>query len=467
MDRRLVPAPDKPRGVMASFIPGFGRDNAQLQQNTKPADEARYRWPIQRNTALDAALAGLEKERENLSEANERLQHDNEGLRIKVKTLENIARELNGRLDSQTEELKNIQAQEYQKSKGVPRESHEAISSQFREIFRQCADWARDYFKIKMADFDVRGFPEFERELEEVSWSSSDWGNKVHFKASHLVQAVLGNMICEKILASPFYGTPQDFQELFQNLYKIKNRSDRAEAQRWRASSLQAYYSCKRWPLSGEYSPSLQAYKNNNATEILRHIEKVLRPIITAYYPNLSDQETQVQTERLFSIIKDAKTLGEKMGKQASELRVLSKSWFSKRDRLFTPDDDRMENRYGGEDYDSQDNLRVDLILSPGFLKHGNDNAENLDDWDVWTPAIVEIHDPARLLPPPPPRPPTAPTRTPMTFVSGALGELPGGKQQQAAVMSNTASEQERDEDEESEDKQAFTNARLADFMWV
>ena len=47
--------------------------------------------------------------------------------------------------------------------------------------------------------FDISKFPEFKRELEQVSWDNSDWGSKELFKVSHLVQAVLGNMIYDRI----------------------------------------------------------------------------------------------------------------------------------------------------------------------------------------------------------------------------------------------------------------------------
>ncbi|PWW74263.1 hypothetical protein C7212DRAFT_365280 [Tuber magnatum] len=476
-----APSSSKRRSGITNYLSGYSRSSRPPPLNTELADEETYKKVIKRNGSLVAALAELEKRKEALIEANERLQHENEALKTQVMVVEDTARELSGKLDAQTEELKKIQTQEYQKTRGVLRESHEAISSQFREIFRQCSDWAKDYFKIKMADFDIRKFPDFKKELEEVSWGSSDWGSKVHFKASHLVQAVLGNMICKRIFSSPFRGTPPEFYQQFQDMYEIKYSIDRAEAQRWRASSLRTFYSCKRWPLSGQYSHPLQAYKDQHAMDILRDIQAVLRPIIAVHYPNLADQEAQVQKEGLFSIVKCAKALSEKMGQQSSELQILSKSWFSNKDRLFTPDDGRMENRYGGEDYDSQTDLRVDLILSPGFLKYGNDNAENLDVWNVWTPAIVEIHDPARLLPPPPPRPPTASARTPPTFASGGPEELPGGRQQQVAALPGTVTKQEHNEDEEYvdeeyedeeyedeeyEDVQAVTDAPLLGAQW-
>ncbi|PUU78957.1 hypothetical protein B9Z19DRAFT_1064651 [Tuber borchii] len=125
---------------------------------------------------------------------------------------------------------------------------------------------------------------------------------------------------------------------------------------------------------------------------------------------------------------------------------MFSKSQFNNNNRLFILNDPRVKSRLGDEDYDPQDLLRVDLVLSPGFLKYGNDNAER-DDWNIWTPTIVEIHDPARPSPPPPSRLPTAPARTPPAFSSRDSEELPGEIQKEVASLSTTT-EQEHHEDE-------------------
>ena len=131
---------------------------------------------------------------------------------------------------------------------------------------------------------------------------------------------------------------------------------------------------------------------------------------------------------------------------------MLSKSWLSNNSRLLIPNDPRVKSRLGDEDYDPEDHLRVDLVLSPGFLKYGNDNAENLDDWSVWTPAIVETHDPARPSPPPPSRPPTASARAPPVSSSRDSEELPGEVQKKKVASLSTTTEQEHHEDEEFEE---------------
>ena len=155
-----------------------------------------------------------------------------------------------------------------------------------------------------------------------------------------------------------------------------------------------------------------------------------------------------MQRKRLRAIVEYAKTLNEKMSKQSSEPHMLSKSWLSDNNRLFIPNDTWVKSRLCDEDYDFQDLVRADLVLSPGFLKCGNDNGENLDDWSVWTPAMVEIHDPARPSPPSPIRPRTAPARTPPEFSWRDSKELPGEMQKKEVTSFSTTTEQEHHEGE-------------------
>jgi len=208
---------------------GSGEDTESLQLNDNPVDDSAL---IEHNGVLNAMLAKLSKEKAKLARANEDLLHKNTNLETQVPMLKDKITKLSDKLeeserirDAQTEELKQLQSHEYEKTKSAARESHEAISSQFREIFRQCSDWAKDYFNIKIVDFDISKFPGFGKELEEVSWGNSDWDSKELFKASHLVQAVLGNMICGRIFSSPFSETPLDFSRQFQDMYDMKYHS--------------------------------------------------------------------------------------------------------------------------------------------------------------------------------------------------------------------------------------------------
>ncbi|RPB00763.1 hypothetical protein L873DRAFT_1678963 [Choiromyces venosus 120613-1] len=424
-----------------------------MELNSREVNEVSYEHAIEKNAILAAERSGLVKEKTKLLKDMELLLHEKTNLETQVTALRNTNQNLYDELceserlrNAQTEELKQFQTQEYERTRSVVRESHEAISSQFQEMSQKCSNWARDYFKIKMIHFDVKKFPEFEEQLKLVSWDKSNWDSKALFNASHLVQAVLGNMVYDFMFSSPFCGTEGRFHDQFQDMYKIKCYNDKAEAQRWRASSLQTYYSCKRWPLDSQLSRPIEYYKAVYVNHVSEEIEKVLKPITDFYYPGLSDKELNSRREGLLSIVKYAKALSEKMSKQSSELQVLAKPWFNQNNRCFNPNDDRMKSRLGDDDYSSQDDLKVDLILFPGFLKYGNDNAENLDVWNVWTPAIVEIDRP---LPPITSRPPIVPVRTPPKPSLRDCGELPEERQKQEAELLDKTTEQEHSEDEE------------------
>lgn len=91
--------------------------------------------------------------------------------------------------------------------------------------------------------------------------------------------------------------------------------------------------------------------------------------------------------------IEAAGNLGVILGKQAAELGIMDKSWFERSGRVFVCDDERMKGRLAEEDDDLDGGLRVDLVLRPGFLKHGNDDGENLENYAVWIPAMLDLSE--------------------------------------------------------------------------
>ena len=116
-------------------------------------------------------------------------------------------------------QVEQMKAREYERGKRFPHPPHEHISYEFQHIYYLGSDWAKNFFTIQIRDFDISRFPAFGEQLKEVSWDNSDWGGMQHFNASHLVQAVLGNMICQGIFLSPFSGTPPAFRRAYQPMY--------------------------------------------------------------------------------------------------------------------------------------------------------------------------------------------------------------------------------------------------------
>ena len=93
-------------------------------------------------------------------------------------------------------------------------------------------------------------------------------------------------------------------------------------------------------------------------------------------------------------IIGNAMQLAAKISQQASKLVITDREWFQENGRQLVSSDDRVTDRLGDEDDDNPGaDLMVDLILTPGFLKYGNDNAEYLDQYSVWMPANVDVRD--------------------------------------------------------------------------
>ena len=128
--------------------------------------------------------------------------------------------------------------------------------------------------------------------------------------------------------------------------------------------------------------------------EVEGFLRKVLLPITNAYFRDRTAEESSLQEAWLREIIGNAMKLAAKISQQASKLVIIDKEWFQENGRQLVPSDDRMKDRLGDGDNDNpRADLMVDLILTPGFLKYGNDNAEYLDQYSVWMPAKVDVRD--------------------------------------------------------------------------
>jgi hypothetical protein len=201
-----------------------------------------------------AQIEGLRRERGSLAKQVGDLQVEN-------KLLEKHNRGFGEWVVELQQTLIAMRAREHTATKQQDIEPHEAISAQFESVFQRCEDWARRYFRIEIRDFPVEEFPLFAREVKLVLWKGVNWKYKKCFRVSHLVQAVLGNLLVRKIFECPFLGCVSDFRREFRNLYEIKLKGimelinhwlmvfpeltgttveGEPAAHRWRASSLTA-----------------------------------------------------------------------------------------------------------------------------------------------------------------------------------------------------------------------------------
>jgi hypothetical protein len=76
-----------------------------------------------------------------------------------------------------------------------------------------------------------------------------------------------------------------------------------------------------------------------------------------------------------------------------SGIELMDFKWFEQNHLSFSSTDHRMELRSIDEGSDSKMEGEIAIVLCPGLLKWGRDNAENWNSWSVWTRARVEVFE--------------------------------------------------------------------------
>lgn len=121
-------------------------------------------------------------------------------------------------------EFRRLQESEFKARKKDQAEPHESVSQKFLDVFRISTDWARDYFRIDIRSFCVDDHELFKMHLDAVSWES-DLTRKRELNVSHLVQAVVADVLARRILLSPFAGCPRSFTHEVGQLYEAMLKS--------------------------------------------------------------------------------------------------------------------------------------------------------------------------------------------------------------------------------------------------
>lgn len=124
---------------------------------------------------------------------------------------------------------------------------------------------------------------------------------------------------------------------------------------------------------------------------VAEEIDMIVGPIARSHFPNRGDDQERFQRSLVF--IEAAGNLAITLGNQAAKLEIMDKSWFERSQRVFLFNDDRMKGRFAEEYEESEEGFQVDIILRPGFLKYGNDEGENLENYAVWIPAILDLSE--------------------------------------------------------------------------
>ena len=202
----------------------------RLSKENKSLDMAATESKEQ-HRSLTMTLVGLRKDNRSLNTATSRSQEEGRFLNGRVRELsaenEYLKRQNQdqcSRVAQLEQDLREVQEREYAATKQENIESHEVVSARFENLFRRCESWARRYFKLGVKDFRIEEFPPFAQELELVLWSDTNWKDKKYFKLSHLVQAVLGNILVRKVFECPFAGCSRDFRREFLDLFEVKLR---------------------------------------------------------------------------------------------------------------------------------------------------------------------------------------------------------------------------------------------------
>lgn len=119
------------------------------------------------------------------------------------------------------DELKRLQHQDFNARNKDEGQSHHVVSAQFLDVFRQSTDWARDYFKIPFTSFRIAEYELFMKNLDGVLCGGCDWSRKKKMNVSHLVQAVVADVLARRILLPQFAGCPGSARHEFCQMYDV------------------------------------------------------------------------------------------------------------------------------------------------------------------------------------------------------------------------------------------------------
>lgn len=184
-------------------MPGLTPNDLSPQENTEPVlnpEESEQKAVI-----FEIPSVPIEQQYYDLQLAHRNLQLEHNGLL-----------QTHNKLKS---EFRRLQESEFKARKKDQAEPHESVSQQFLDVFRISTDWARDYFRIDIRSFCVDDHELFKMHLGAVTWES-DLTRKRELNVSHLVQAVVADVLARRILLSPFAGCPRSFAHEVGQLYE-------------------------------------------------------------------------------------------------------------------------------------------------------------------------------------------------------------------------------------------------------
>lgn len=117
------------------------------------------------------------------------------------------------------DELKRMQQEDFNARNNDEGQSHYVVSAQFVDVFRLSTDWARDYFKIPFSAFRIDEHELFMKNLDGVLCGGCHWPKKKKMNVSHLVQAIVAELLARRILLPQFSGCSESTRHEFGQIY--------------------------------------------------------------------------------------------------------------------------------------------------------------------------------------------------------------------------------------------------------
>lgn len=117
------------------------------------------------------------------------------------------------------QELKRLQYKDFNAHTKNDGPSHYNVSAQFLDMFRLSTAWARDYFKIPFGVFRIDEHELFAASLDRVLCGGCKWPKKKKMNVSHLVQAVVADILARRILLLQFVGCSPSTRQVLDQIY--------------------------------------------------------------------------------------------------------------------------------------------------------------------------------------------------------------------------------------------------------
>lgn len=117
------------------------------------------------------------------------------------------------------QQLKRKQHEDFNAHAKDEGQSHQNVSDQFLDMFRLSTAWARDYFKIPFSEFRIDEHELFAASLERVLCGGCQWPKKKKMNVSHLVQAVVADILAQRILLLQFVGCSPSTRHVLGQIY--------------------------------------------------------------------------------------------------------------------------------------------------------------------------------------------------------------------------------------------------------